>query len=414
MTWPAAAIGAVAVPLLAAAALRAMPSRRVAGHGGIASAAAALGCAAFLPWAAAEPGDVLLADGLAAHLAILAGLVGLITAWAERRAARHRLAVPLALLGLVQLALLSDDIGLAWTAFAAAAVLTAGRAGPGLLPTAAGVLLALFGTVLLSAAAVPASGQGWPGVRWAGLLAAAPDCQGSLLSLAFSLLLAGYGAVAVLAPRQAMGPGGAAPGILLPIVAFSTVLRLRGVMAANADAVSPGPPLLAFGMGALLLGALGVWRRGPLASASLLGHNGIAAVAFGLGGPAATFAGLLHLTAHSLAHAALRRSLPAMPLAVLLVALAGLPPFALFGSEALILTEAVRSLPWLALLFGLGLLALAGALAARLRESRPGPVAASGGAATAWIWLPVAALLGLGAAMPSGVAAWFRAVASTP
>ncbi len=409
MTWPAAAAGTASVPLLAAAVLAVVP-RRVAWVGA-AGAAAALGCAAFLPWATAEPGDALLTDGLAAHLAILAGLIGLITAWAERHAARRRPAT-LLLLGLVQLALLSDDIGLAWTAFAAAAMLTPGwRAGPDLLPTAAGVLLALFGVVLLHAAAPP-SDPGWPGLRWTGLPAAAPGCQGSVLSLAFLLLLAGYGAVTVLAPRQA-GTGGA-PGLLLPVVAFSVVLRLRGVMTANADAVAPGPPLLAFGMGALLLGAFGVWRRGRLLAASTLGHNGIAAVAFGLGSPAATFAGLLHLTAHSLAHAALRRSLPAMPLAVLLVALAGLPPFALFGSEALILAEAVRSLPWLAPLFGLGLLALAGALAVRLRDQRPGPANGPSGAASAWIWLPVAALLGLGAAMPAGVAAWFRAVAASP
>ncbi len=405
MTWPVAAVGTVSVPFFAAAGLAALPSRR-ATWVGAAAAAATLGCAAFLPWTTAELGDALLTDGLAAHLAILAGLVGLITAWAERPAPR-RPAVLLLLLGLVQLALLSDDTGLAWTAFAAAAMLTAGRAGPGLLPTAAGALLALFGTVLLH---VAASAPGWPGLRWTGLAAAAPGFQGGVLSLAFPLLLAGYGAVAVLAPRRA-GPGGAAAGVLLPIIAFSVVLRLRGVMAANADAVAPGPPLLAFGMGALLLGALGVWRRGRLTAASILGHNGITAVAFGLGGPAATFAGLLHLTAHSLAHAALRRSLPAMPLAVLLVALAGLPPFALFGSEALILTEAARSLPCLAPLFGLGLLAFAGALAVRLRERHSGPAT---GHAAAWIWLPVAALLGLGAAMPSGVAAWFRAVAAAP
>lgn len=412
MTWPIAVAGTVSVPLLAAAALAVVPSHRTARAGGAVAAAAALGCAAFLPWTTAEPGDALLTDGLAAHLAVLAALVGLITAWAERHAAPRRPAILLLLLGLVQLALLSDDIGLAWTAFAAAAMLTAGwRPGPALLSTAAGVLLALFGVVLLHAAAPPPD-VGWPGLRWTGLPAAAPGCQGHVLSLAFLLLLAGYGAVAVLAPRQAAT--GSASGVLLPVVAFSVVLRLRGVMAANADAVAPGPPLLAFGMGALLLGAFGVWRRGRLLAASSLGHNGIAAVAFGLGGPAATFAGLLHLTAHSLAHAALRRSLPAAPLAVLLVALAGLPPFALFGSEALILAEAVRVLPWLALVFGLGLLLLAGALAVRLRERRSGPATGPSSAAFAWVWLPVAALLGLGAAMPAGVAAWFRAVAASP
>ncbi len=411
MTWPLAAAGTVSLPLLAGAALTVVPSRCGVWVGG-AAAAATLGCAAFLPWVTAEPGDELLTDGLAAHLAILACLIGLITALAELHAA-PRPAMPLLLLGLVQLALLSNDIGLGWMAFAAAALLTAGRrVCPSLLPTAAGALLALFGIVLLHLAAAPAPDPDWPGMRWTSLAAAAPACQGSLLRLGFLLLLAGYGAVAVLAPRQA-GPGGGAPGVLLPLVAFSTILRLRGVMAGNADAIAPGPPLLALGMGALLLGTLGIWRRGRLAAASALGHNGIAAVAFGLGSPAATFAGLLHLTAHSLAHAALRRRIPAMPFAILLVALAGLPPFALFGSEALILTEAVRNLPWLALPFGLGLLGFAGALGVRWRE-RPGLAAAPNGMACAWVWLPVAALLGLGIAMPAGVAAWFRAVAAAP
>lgn len=409
MTWPLAAVGTVSLPLLAAAVLAVVPSRRGVWIGG-AAAAATLACAAFLPWATAEPGDGLLTDGLAAHLAILAGLIGLITAWAEFRAPRHRPAVPLLLVGLVQLALLSDDIGLAWVGFAGAAMLTAGRRpGPFLLPAAAGVLLALFGTVLLG---LSAPGAGWPGLRWTSLAAAAQGCQGGLLSLAFVLLLAGHGMVAVLAPRQ-IGSEGPVSSALLPLVAFSTILRLRGVLDANDDAVAPGPLLLALGIAALLLGALGVWRRGRLLAASTLGHNGIAAVAFGLGGPAATFAGLLHLTAHSLAHTALRRSVPPMPFAALLAALAGLPPFALFGSEALILTEVIRIVPWLALPFGLGLLAFAGALVARLRGA-PGPAAAPNRAAFAWAWLPVAALLGLGAIMPAGVAAWLRAVAAAP
>lgn len=409
MTWPLAAAGAVLLPLLAAAVLAVVPSRRGVWIG-LATAAATLACAAFLPWATAESGDGLLTDGLAAHLAMLAGLIGLITAWAELQAPRHHPAALQLLLGLVQLALLSDDIGLAWVAFAAAAMLTAGRrAGPFLLPTAAGVLLALFGTVLLGLAA-PAAVPGWPGLQWTGLAAVAPRCHGGLLSLAFVLLLAGHGAVAVLAPRQ-VGLEASAPSALLPLVAFSVILRLRGVMGANDAAMAPGPLLLALGTAALLLGALGIWRRGRLLAASTLGHNGIAAVAFGLGGPAATFAGLLHLTAHSLAHAALRRSLPAMPFAALLLALAGLPPFALFGSEALILTEAVRTVPWLALPLGLGLLALAGALAVRARQL-PDLAAAPGRAAFAWVWLPVAALLGLGAAMPAGVTAWLHAVAA--
>lgn len=412
MTWPIAAAGTVSLPLLAAGAMAVIPARHGAWVSG-AAAVATVACTGFLPWATAEPDDILLTDGLAAHLAILAGFIGLTTAWAGFRSARHHPALSQLSMGLIELALLSDDVGLAWIAAAAVAMLATGmRVGPGLLPTAAGVLMALFGTVLLYLAAVAALGPGWAAMRWTSLAAAAPKCQGGPLSLAFLLILAGYGGIAALAPRYAR-LGGTAANVLLPVVAFSVILRLRNVMAVNADAILPGPLLAALGMGALLLGALGLWRRDRLIVASAIGHNGIVATAFGLGGPAAIFAGLLHLTAHSLAHAALRHPLSTVPFAALLTALAGLPPFALFGSEALILTEATRRLPWLALPFGLGLLAIAAALAVRLRD-RPGPVVSPGHAAFAWVWLHVAALLGLGVAMPARVATWLHAIAATP
>jgi hydrogenase-4 component F len=103
---------------------------------------------------------------------------------------------------------------------------------------------------------------------------------------------------------------------------------------------------------------------------SSIEHMGIVAFAFGMGGPVATFAGLLHMTAHSLTksaiffavgHAAQKagtqtisdiRGLihlsPAVGWGLMLgsIAILGIPPFGVFASEFLILTTAMREHPW--------------------------------------------------------------------
>jgi formate hydrogenlyase subunit 3/multisubunit Na+/H+ antiporter MnhD subunit len=107
---------------------------------------------------------------------------------------------------------------------------------------------------------------------------------------------------------------------------------------------------------------------------------GLITFAFGLGGPVASFAGLLHMTVHSLTksaifftvgHAAqksgtqlmegirgLVRASPALGWGMMLgaVAILGLPPFGVFASEFLILTTAIAQQPWAApiLLVSLG------------------------------------------------------------
>jgi hydrogenase-4 component F len=109
-------------------------------------------------------------------------------------------------------------------------------------------------------------------------------------------------------------------------------------------------------------------------------HMGLMTFAFGVGGPLATFAGLLHMTVHSLVksaiffavgHAAqkagtqvmqdirgLVRVNPPVGWGLMLGSLAilGMPPFGIFASEFLILTTAMREQPWATpfLLIGLG------------------------------------------------------------
>jgi hydrogenase-4 component F len=97
---------------------------------------------------------------------------------------------------------------------------------------------------------------------------------------------------------------------------------------------------------------------------------GLMTFAFGLGGPIANFAGLLHMTVHALVksaiffavgHAAqkagsqvmddirgLLKVSPTVGWGLMLGSLAilGMPPFGVFASEFLILTTAMRELPW--------------------------------------------------------------------
>jgi hydrogenase-4 component F len=103
---------------------------------------------------------------------------------------------------------------------------------------------------------------------------------------------------------------------------------------------------------------------------SSIEHMGLMTFAFGMGGPLATFAGLLHMTVHSLTksaiffavgHAAqksgtqimadirgLMESNPTIGWGLMLGSLAilGMPPFGVFASEFMLLTAAMHQQPW--------------------------------------------------------------------
>jgi hydrogenase-4 component F len=114
---------------------------------------------------------------------------------------------------------------------------------------------------------------------------------------------------------------------------------------------------------------------------SSIEHMGLMTFAFGMGGPVASYAGLLHMTVHSLIKSAiffavghatqkagtqimdeirgLMRVSPTVGWGLMLGALAilGMPPFGVFASEFLIVTTAMRDQPWATpfLLVALGL-----------------------------------------------------------
>jgi hydrogenase-4 component F len=367
-------------------------------------------------------------------------------------------------LGFMLLALLSNNLGVTWVAIEAATI--AAVLGVGLRDTAnaieaswkffllcgVGIGLALFGTVVLYLAALPALGPGYAAMSWTELSRAAPNCRGDLLNLAFVFMLIGYGTKAGLAPLHGWMPDAHAEGPT-PVsavlsgsvlnVALVVILRLRSVMSANAHAIDPGPPIMALGLLSVLFAAFSLWGRRDVKrffAFSTIEQSGLAAFAIGIGGAAAIFAALLHITVHTLAKAALFQCVGraaqrkgaqsfvaitglissdralGLTLAVAIIAVAGLPPFALFTSDVLILGETARLHPWLLLPLGVGMLVGFWKLIARLISLCLGPPTDATGPAMTWpgmlpAWLHLAIVLMLGIAMPAEFAAWLFAAA---
>jgi hydrogenase-4 component F len=162
---------------------------------------------------------------------------------------------------------------------------------------------------------------------------------------------------------------------------------------------------------------------------------GLMTFAFGLGGPLATFAALLHMTVHSLTKSAifitvghashiagtqamnnirgLIRTQPAVGWGLLIgaAAIAGFPPFGVFVSEFLLLTATMHSQPWftLPLLLGLGI-----AFAGLFRHLHPivygeQPEGQQRVDVNMWpVAVHLALVLWLGLAIPGFLAQWFN------
>jgi hydrogenase-4 component F len=165
---------------------------------------------------------------------------------------------------------------------------------------------------------------------------------------------------------------------------------------------------------------------------------GLITFAFGMGGPVASFAGLLHMTVHSLTksaiffavgHAAQKTGTQLMEnirglvqvnptvgwgLMLGTVAILGMPPFGVFASEFLILTTAIAVQPWatpvLLLSLGVSFAAIFGKVqpmvfgdptAARL----PHPPA------LVPVFTHLALVLTLGLFIPPSLADWYRQAA---
>ena len=363
----------------------------------------------------------------------------------------------------MNLALLSNNVGLMWVAVELATLTTVLMVGiyrtPAALEAAwkyfllgsVGIALALFGTILVYLAARSVVGEGLDAMAWSVLVERAPEFDPALLNLAFVFLLLGYGTKVGLAPLHAWLPDAHAEGPtpisavlsgLLLNVALFAVLRFKTIMSANPAALAPGPLMVSLGLLSVVFASFMLYRRQDIKrmfAYSSIEHMGIITFAFGMGGPLANFAGLLHMTLHSLTKSAiffcvghiaqvkgtqqmseirgLTVSHPVLGWGLVLgvVAIVGLPPMGIFMSEFLILTSTFAREPVLAVVLGLSLLVGLGALLLRLNGLAFGEAYGSTQPAKA-SFVPVFAHFALvfaaGVWLPPALVAWFQHVAT--
>jgi hydrogenase-4 component F len=361
----------------------------------------------------------------------------------------------------MNLALVSNNIGLMWVAIEVATLTTVLMVG--IYRTSAaleaawkyfilgsvGIALALFGTILVYLAAQEQLGQGVVAMSWDRLVASSGTFDPALLNLSFIFLLLGYGTKVGLAPVHAWLPDAHAEGPtpisavlsgLLLNVALFALLRFKLIMAGNAAVISPGPLMVAMGLASLVFAGM-IYRRRDIKrmfAYSSIEHMGIITLAFGLGGPLANFAGLLHMAMHSLTKSAiffgvgyisqlegtqriadirgLTRSQPLLGwlLVAAVVAIAGMPPFGVFTSEFLLVTSTFARSPWLAIALVTGLAIAFGGLMMRLHELAFGD-SGKHHSLPAYRLAPMALHLALvataGLYLPHAINTWFRHVA---
>jgi len=362
----------------------------------------------------------------------------------------------------MNLCLVSNNIGLMWVAIELATLSTVLMVGIYRTPEAleaawkyfilgsVGIALALFGTILVYLSAQPVLGEGSASMIWTNLLANAAKFDPALLNLAFIFLMLGYGTKIGLAPLHAWLPDAHAEGPtpisavlsgLLLNVALYAVLRFKMLMSANPDALSPGPLMILMGLVSLIFAALMLYKRRDikrLFAYSSIEHMGIIVFAFGMGGPLANFAGLLHMVMHSLTkspiffsvgHVAqikgtqkiaeirgLTQSHPVLGwgLAAGVLSIAGMPPFGVFMSEFLVVSSTFSRAPVLALILVLGILLAFGALLLRLTGFLFGEPTGSlkpSEASYVPLFAHMALVLVAGVYLPGPIVTWFQAVA---
>ena len=360
------------------------------------------------------------------------------------------------------LALLTNNVGVLWVAMEAATLTTVLLVSlyrtPASLEAAwkyfilcgVGIAQALFGTILLYFAAEKLLGAGGGALLWTELNGVRADLEPTVLAIAFVFLLVGYGTKVGLVPLHNWLPDAHAEGPtpvsavlsgLLLNVALYAVVRCKVLV----DGALPGAfaknLMMGFGLVSVLVAAFLLWRQRDikrLFAYSSIEHMGIITFAFGLGGPVANFAGLLHMTVHSLTksaifytagHAAqktgtqiiddIRGLVTISPvvgwgLALGALAILGMPPFGVFASEFLILTTAMREQPWATpfLLAALGV-----AFAAMFSKVQPMVFGETTAArlpvrpAMMPVFVHLALVLMLGLWIPPFLADWYRSAA---
>jgi hydrogenase-4 component F len=291
-------------------------------------------------------------------------------------------------------ALTTNNLGILWVAMEAATLTTVLLVSvyrtPASLEAAwkyfilcgVGIAQALFGTVLLYMAAEKVIGIDGGALLWTNLDAVKARLDPTIITLAFAFLFIGYGTKVGLVPMHnwlpdahAEGPtpvSAVLSGLLLNVAVYA-LLRCKVLTDGALQSPLAGQLMMAFGLLSVVVAAFFLSRQKDVKrmfAYSSIEHMGLITFAFGMGGPIANYAGLLHMTVHSLiksgiffavGHATqkagtqnmadirgLIKVSPTVGWGLMLGSLAilGMPPFGVFASEFLILTTAMREQPW--------------------------------------------------------------------
>ena len=465
-------VPAIAVPVLAL-----VSDYRLGAGLNMLASATSLVAAVLLLFVEHPRGDLIIVDDFNIFLIVLTSFVGFTTSVFSASYIAHEIeigrltpaflrfyhAMYQALMGAMAVALLANNIGLMWVGVEVATLSTVMMVGiyrtreaieaawKYFILGSVGIGLAFFGTILVYVVAQEAVGEGLPAMTWDLLLKNAPAFDPKLLSLAFVFLLVGYGTKVGLAPFHAWLPDAHAEGPtpisavlsgLLLNVALYALLRFKMVLSANVAAIDVGAIMVTLGMISFVFAAFMLYRRRDikrLFAYSSIEHMGIAAFAFGMGGPLANFAGLLHMTMHSLIKSAIFFAVghiaqvkgtqriaaisgisvthPALAVlfALAVVAIAGLPPFGMFTSEFMLISSTFARQPALSVALVVGLLVAFGALVLRLQDIVFGaPTGKADPAQASYVpaFVHLALVLAAGLWLPDPVVRWFRIVAA--
>jgi hydrogenase-4 component F len=471
-----ALVSLLVTPLGAGVYLAFVPDYQRGARINVAVSGAVFACALVLLAVRPEPGSFLFIDDLNIVFVVLSTFIGFTTAMFSASYISHEIeigkltppfvrfyhAMYQSLMFAMNLGLLANNIGLMWVAVELATLTTVLMVGTYRTHEAleaawkyfilgsVGIALALFGTIFVYMSAQPVIGEGYNAMVWTSLMQHAAEFNPHLLNVAFVFLMLGYGTKVGLAPMHAWLPDAHAEGPtpisavlsgLLLNVALYAVLRYKMLLSANPSAIAPGSLMIALGLGSLIFAGFSLYSRNDvkrLFAYSSIEHMGIITFAFGMGGPLANFAGLLHMAMHSLTKSAiffavghiaqvkgtqkiadirgLTESHPMLGwgLVVGVVAIAGLPPLGVFMSEFLVVTSTFAREPLLAIPLVFGLLLSFGALLLRLTGLAFGPPSESVGEVRA-SFLPLVVHLSLvlvaGLYLPSRIVDWFQNVA---
>jgi len=464
------------IPAVTAAVLALLPSYWVAARLNVLATFVTLIAAVSLLFDRPPPGGYLFVDDLNNAFIVLTTFVAFTTSVFSASYIAHELeigrltpnhlrfyhAMYQTLMFAMNLGLIANNIGLMWVAVELATLTTVLMVGiyrthealeaawKYFILGSVGIALALFGTILVYMAARPVIGEGADAMVWTTLIKNANSFSPELLNVAFVFLLLGYGTKVGLAPLHAWLPDAHAEGPtpisavlsgLLLNVALYALLRFKMLLAVNPAALASGPLMVTMGLVSVVFAAFMLYRRRDIKrmfAYSSIEHMGIIVFAFGMGGPIANFAGLLHMTMHSLTKSAiffavghiaqakgtqkiadmggLTETNPVLGWGLVLgvVAIAGLPPLGIFMSEFLLVSSTFARQPLLGILLVAGLLIGFGALFLHLNSIAFGePRGASAEAKASYVpmFTHLALVLAAGVYLPPQMVTWFQNVA---